>query len=115
MPSYEDMTVVELRKKAKSKDLSGYSHLNKKDLIKLLRKGKRSPKRKSPKRKSPKPRKQAMHCDEQFTKKYTSRNSPPYPANDCRGRRLRGNDGNFYKTAKNKNGVYRWIKSTPCR
>ena len=53
-------------------------------------------------------------CVKQFTKKYTSikRKSPPYPANSCKGRLQRGNDGLLYKSTRNSNGVYTWKKTS---
>ena len=44
--------------------------------------------------------------------KYKKRNSPPYPANECKeGMRMVGNDGNMYSVSKpDKNGVKRWRK-----
>ena len=48
-------------------------------------------------------------CDEQTTKKYTERNSPPYPANQCPGKWRVGNDGNMYLSVPNKNGIHRWV------
>lgn len=47
-------------------------------------------------------------CVEQFTKKYTSRNSPAYPANQCRGERMVGKDGRMYESVPASNGVWRW-------
>jgi len=50
-------------------------------------------------------------CQPQFTKKYLSRSSPNFPANQCRGQTLVGNDGvNMYMSKKASNGVYRWVK-----
>lgn len=49
-------------------------------------------------------------CERQETKKYTSRKSPPYPANECKGSVKKGNDGKMYKSIGNKNGVHRWVK-----
>jgi hypothetical protein len=40
--------------------------------------------------------------------KYKFRNSPPYPANECKGMKKKGNDGNYYTSEKMANGVYRW-------
>ena len=40
--------------------------------------------------------------------KYKFRNSPPYPANECKGMKKKGNDGNYYTSEKIANGVYRW-------
>lgn len=55
-----------------------------------------------------------MPCTKQNTKKYTQRNSPPYPANKRRiGQRKRGNDGQWYAVSKpNVNGVKRWNKAS---
>ena len=53
-----------------------------------------------------------MPCTKQTTKRYTSRNSPPYPANECKvGSSKKGNDGIMYVVSSpNKNGVKRWLK-----
>ena len=48
-------------------------------------------------------------CERQETKKYTSRKSPPFPANECKGTEKEGNDGKMYKSVGNKNGVHRWV------
>ena len=50
-------------------------------------------------------------CVEQTSKKYTNRNSPPYPANVCPvGDKKKGNDGKMYVVSEpNKNGVSRWV------
>jgi len=47
-------------------------------------------------------------CRPQYTKKYLSRPSPNYPANECKGRRMKGNDGRIYQSVPDKNGIYRW-------
>lgn len=47
-------------------------------------------------------------CEQQFTAKYTSRPSPPYPANNCCGRHIKGNDGNMYTSVKNSAGICAW-------
>ena len=53
----------------------------------------------------------ARECVEQTAKKYTNRNSPPYPANVCPvGDKKKGNDGKMYVVSQpNKNGVSRWV------
>ena len=48
-------------------------------------------------------------CVKQVDKKYTTRKSPPYPANACKGAVMEGNDGKMYVSKPNKNGVYKWI------
>ena len=53
-------------------------------------------------------------CTKKSSKKYTQRNSPPYPANEpgCKGKTMKGNDFQFYISKKGSNGVYRWVKKT---
>ena len=48
-------------------------------------------------------------CVRQTTKKYTSRPSPPYPANQCPKKEHEGNDGNTWVSKRASNGVYRWV------
>lgn len=48
-------------------------------------------------------------CTRQTSKKYTSRPSPAYPANLCRGERKIGNDGNMYESKKMGN-AFRWTR-----
>lgn len=54
-----------------------------------------------------------MPCTKQSTRRYTDRNSPPYPGNQCpEGMRLRGNDGSWYVVSKpNVNGIKRWVRA----
>lgn len=47
-------------------------------------------------------------CDRQYTKKYTERPSPPYPAQECRNQTKKGNDGRYYVSTRASNGIYRW-------
>jgi hypothetical protein len=54
--------------------------------------------------------KAARGCTLQTTKKYQDRPSPSYPANECHGERMKGNDGLLYISKGNKNGVYKWVK-----
>ncbi|AAR26831.1 FirrV-1-A7 [Feldmannia irregularis virus a] len=51
------------------------------------------------------------------TKKYATRNSPPYSARDFRsGTSKRGNDGNMYVVSpRNVNGIKRWVKKQPSK
>jgi hypothetical protein len=53
-------------------------------------------------------RKKRAMCDTQHSKKYTSRPSPPMPANECKGMSSLGNDGNWWTTWPDKNGVWHW-------
>lgn len=48
-------------------------------------------------------------CAKQSTKKYTSRISPPYPANQCCGATKTGNDGRMWVSKANKTGNCRWV------
>jgi hypothetical protein len=47
-------------------------------------------------------------CVEQFTKKYTSRPSPSYPANECCYSVKTGNDGKRYVSKPNIKGICTW-------
>lgn len=47
-------------------------------------------------------------CTRQFTQKYTSRPSPPYPANLCCGTVKEGNDGRMYHSVANSAGICTW-------
>ena len=51
-----------------------------------------------------------MSCNKSTNKKYLKRPGPPYPAQECQGRFIFGNDGMKYVSRSNKNGVYRWFK-----
>lgn len=51
-------------------------------------------------------------CVKSNDKKYTSRPSPPYPANECRGEVIVGNDGNMYISKASTSGIYKWVKHT---
>ena len=48
-------------------------------------------------------------CTEQFTKKYQSRPSPAYPAQECRGR-IMSRYGVLWQSRPDINGVYTWKK-----
>ena len=50
-------------------------------------------------------------CKKMSTSKYAFRNSPPYPANKCKSMKKKGNDGSFYSSQPDKNGVYKWVKN----
>jgi len=41
---------------------------------------------------------------------YSTRPSPPFPANEYRDKKRKGNDGNMYISVANKTGVYSWQK-----
>jgi hypothetical protein len=53
-----------------------------------------------------------MNCVKSDLKKYRSRPGPPYPAQACKKQGRLGNDGEFYMSEKDKNGVYKWIRKT---
>lgn len=49
-------------------------------------------------------------CTKQTTKKYTTRPSPPYPANQCPpGSVRKGNNGKMFKSTPNVKGICRWV------
>jgi hypothetical protein len=52
----------------------------------------------------------AVTCSKKSTKKYTSRPSPPYAAQECKGARRKGKHGTMYVSAPDVNGTYRWKK-----
>jgi len=74
------------------------------------RSARKSPKRsKSSARKSPK-KADTRGCSLQHTKKYTQRASPAYPANQCCGDVMVGNDGKRWQSRPDSNGVCHWYK-----
>jgi len=50
-------------------------------------------------------------CARQTTKKYTSRGSPPYNANECCDKTIQGNDGLMWTSRANKLNICSWRKS----
>ncbi len=48
-------------------------------------------------------------CIKLTAKKYKERPGPPYSAQDCKGRRMKGNDGRMYVSKAAANGVYRFV------
>ena len=76
----------------------------------LLNKGSKKVVKKDSKKVVKKDSKKAGSCSKQTTKKYTSRSSPPYPANECCNKVKVGNDGKKYKSSPDKNGTCRWKK-----
>lgn len=49
-----------------------------------------------------------MNCRRSTLKKYKSRPSPPFPAQDCKSKKKKGNDGAMYQSVADSSGVYRW-------
>ena len=47
------------------------------------------------------------NCIKQHTKKYATRSSPAYPANECKNRVMLGNDGSSYKSVADSRGIYK--------
>lgn len=47
-------------------------------------------------------------CVRQTQQKYVTRPSPPYPANECCGQIMKGNNGAMYKSVPDTRGVCRW-------
>jgi hypothetical protein len=50
-------------------------------------------------------------CRQQTAKKYRTRDSPPYSAQDCPNQTKPGRDGVAYVSKPDKRGVYRWLKA----
>jgi hypothetical protein len=46
-----------------------------------------------------------MSCVIQSTKKYVKRPSPPFPANKCKNKTKKGNNGKFFKSTADIKGV----------
>lgn len=51
----------------------------------------------------------ATKCIKRTAKRYTSRNSPPFSAMDCKRKMKKGKDG-MYRSKPDKNNVYKWVK-----
>jgi hypothetical protein len=66
---------------------------------------------KSKGRATPKPAAVKGECVKSDDKKYAGRPSPPYPANECRGQVILGNDGKMYISKPTASGVYRWVRT----
>ena len=53
--------------------------------------------------------KKVYNCSKQTSKKYTTRKSPPYSADSCRNKKMKGNDGKMYISLSGHNsGIYKW-------
>lgn len=48
-------------------------------------------------------------CVKENTKKYKTRPSPPFPANKCKGKTKKGNNGKMFKSKPDVNGVHKWV------
>lgn len=48
-------------------------------------------------------------CVKDDTKKYKTRSSPPFPANKCKGKTKKGNNGKMFKSKPDVNGVHKWV------
>lgn len=52
-------------------------------------------------------------CVKQTTKRYTQRDGPPYPANQCPPHSIRrGGNGRMYINVADKHGTLRWYYKT---
>jgi len=52
-------------------------------------------------------------CVKDNTKKYKTRLSPPFPANKCKGKTKKGNNGKMFKSKPDVNGVHKWVAVVP--
>ena len=48
-------------------------------------------------------------CVKDNTQKYKTRPSPPFPANKCKGKTKKGNNGKMFKSKPDVNGVHKWV------
>jgi len=63
-------------------------------------------------KKSPKRSKGSKGCSNMsHLKKYRSRPSPAYPANKCCNKMKTGNDGNLYRSVRNRSGICQWKRA----
>lgn len=77
----------------------------------LRKKGRKPNKSLKPaKRTTKKSSKRIDKCVINKTKKYRTRSSPPYPANQCPDAKKMGNDGRYYKSVADVNRVYKWAR-----
>ena len=65
----------------------------------------------SPAKPVAKPSSKPAGCVPSKLKKYVERKAPPYPAAECCGITLKGNDGNEYVSKPDKNGICKWYKA----
>jgi hypothetical protein len=65
----------------------------------------------SPAKPATKPSSKPAGCVPSKLKKYVDRKAPPYPAAECCGVTLKGNDGNEYVSKADKNGICKWHKT----
>lgn len=49
-----------------------------------------------------------MSCRKITDSKYSERPSPPYHANECKNKIMKGNDKKSYISKPNKNGIFKW-------
>ena len=61
-----------------------------------------------PKKVASKPKKEPRGCVKQTVKKYTSRPGPPFPANECCGETMMGNNGKQFISRANVKGICAW-------
>ena len=97
-------------RKAKRKSKRKSRRKSRKSKRKSKRKSRKA-KRKSRKAKSyrrPKGRPKRKDKVTQKQGKYMNRPSPPYKANKYCGKVMEGNDGNMYRSVKNKKGICQW-------
>jgi hypothetical protein len=102
-------------RKAKSKSRSRRKSRRRSRKAKSKSRSRRKSRRRSAPRRSKKRAIPGKGCEmaRQYTKKYSTRPGPPYPANipKCKGKIMVGNDGREYESKMSKNGVYRWVRA----
>jgi len=75
---------------------------------KSRRKSRKSRRKSRKSRKSRRKKTKAQLQSKRSTKKYATRDSPPYGANQHCGKKMRGNDGNWWRSVANKSGICTW-------
>ena len=105
----DDDVVGGLRKRKRSVKRSTKKKASKKTSKKTKKVSRKSKKASKPRKPyAGIPYRASRGCTRQYSKKYTSRKSPPYPANLCCGQEKSGNDGMDYISVRNRSGICTW-------
>jgi hypothetical protein len=79
-------------------------------LSRKKRSGKKSKRSGKKSKRSDGKRTRSKGCFMSYHRKYQGRPGPPFPAQDCKNFKKRGNDMYLYKSKRNKKGIYQWRK-----
>lgn len=100
--------VQHVQKVQKPQPVQHVQHVQKVQKVEKVQKAKK-PKKVQKVQKVQKPdAKPRRGCVQQKLKKYVERPSPPFPANECCGEVMQGNDGGMYISKANVKGICQW-------